>query len=226
MKSEDHFAKYIFSFESFNMVPFNPDSEADFSDYKIIVMDEEIMQTVSLFNCSVPSEEEAKKSYEKLTEINKISDIPLSYKIMTKDSDIMGFIMPAILKKDQDGNAVVLDFGGLFRQKYRGSTALMASSIIEKQCFNVRTIDKLVASALSDNYNPQAIFLRLGFEYAGQTKKSDDGKAINVFELTRKKFSFPDFKPARIKGIKEYIDKMPEMLPSSSDFIKPFCLEA
>jgi len=172
------------------------------------------------------SEEEAKKSYEKLTEINKISDIPLSYKIMTKDSDIMGFIMPAILKKDQDGNAVVLDFGGLFRQKYRGSTALMASSIIEKQCFNVRTIDKLVASALSDNYNPQAIFLRLGFEYAGQTKKSDDGKAINVFELTRKKFSFPDFKPARIKGIKEYIDKMPEMLPSSSDFIKPFCLEA
>ncbi len=215
--------EYIIVFENFIMVPFDPNSESDYKEYRSIVMDEEIMKTVSVFNCKVPSEEEARKSYDALTEINRISDIPLSYKIISSDGDLMGVIMPAILEKDKDGKAIIMDFGHLFKKHYRGHSALIANSVLRKQCFKKYGCQKVIASSFHDNYNSQAIALRLGFEYIGLIKKDEGKLLINIFELTKEKFLATEFKTVKIKNLKSYIDSMPNN-SSHQYFIKPFCI--
>lgn len=215
---------YSISFENFVMLPFDPSSEEDYQDYKAIVSDAEIMKTVSVFNCRTPSDFEARKAYTALTEINKISPVPLSYKILSKENEVMGLIMPAILEKNSDGKATVLDFGCLFKRKYRGNAALIVCSALAKKSFELPEIKKLVTSALSDNYNPQAIFLRLGFEYVGQTvKKGNDEHVINVFELTRDRFFSGKSKEVKIRDIRNYIDGLAKNF-SGRDFLNPFCV--
>jgi hypothetical protein len=216
--------EHVIKFENFSMVPFDPASQSDYEDYKSIVSDAEIMKTVSVFNRRVPTESEAQKVYNTLTEVNKLAKIPLSYKVVASDGDVMGFIMPAILERNSEGRASVLDFGCLFKRKYRGNAALIVCSAIAKQSFLLPEIKKLVTSALSDNYNPQAIFLRLGFEFVGQTmKEGNDGHTINVFELTRDRFFSGKLKEIKIRDIRNYIDTIASN-SSSRDFLKPFCL--
>lgn len=215
---------YSISFENFAMVPFDPNSESDYQSYKEIVSDAEIMKTVSVFNCRTPSDFEARKAYSALTEINKLSPIPLSYKIIANDGEVMGLIMPAILEKNSDGKPTVLDFGCLFKRKYRGNAALIVCSAMAKKSFELPEIKKLVTSALSDNYNPQAIFLRLGFEYVGQTiKKDNEGHVINVFELTRDRFFSGKSREIKIRDIRNYIDGLAASF-NGRDFLKPFCV--
>lgn len=216
--------EYIISFENFSMIPFDPDSESDYQDYKAIVADAEIMKTVSVFNCGVPNESEARKAYQALTEINHISQAPLSYKVIANDGEVMGLIMPAILQKHENKKASVLDFGCLFKKKYRGNAALIVCSAIAKQSFQVPEITKLVTSALSNNYNPQAIFLRLGFEFVGQTrKKGNEDHIINVFELTRERFNSGKSREVKIRDIRSYIDQISSNF-SGGNFLKPFCV--
>lgn len=215
---------YSISFENFVMLPFDPNSSEDYQIYKEIVSDAEIMKTVSVFNCRTPSDIEAKKAYSALTEINKLSLVPLSYKIVSKENEVMGLIMPAILERNSEGKPTVLDFGCLFKKKYRGNAALIVCSALAKKSFELPEIKKLVTSALSDNYNPQAIFLRLGFEYVGQTvKKGNDDHIINVFELTRERFFSGKSREVKIRDIRNYIDSLAESF-AGRDFLKPFCV--
>lgn len=216
--------EHVIKFENFSMVPFDPASQSDYEDYKSIVSDAEIMKTVSVFSRRVPTESEAKKSYIALTEINKLAKIPLSYKVVSKDGETMGLIMAAILEKNEDGKCSVLDYGTIFKKKYRGNAALIVSSEVRRLSFSLPEITKVITSTLSYNYNPQAILLRLGFEYVGQTlKEGSEDHAINVFELTRERFFSGKCNQIRIRDIKNHIDTIASN-SSSCDFPKPFCL--
>ena len=214
---------YIISFENFIMVPVDPDSPADYQAYRGIVADEEIMKTISIFNCKIPTEEEARKAYTALTEVNRISPIPLSYKVISNDGEVMGLIMSAVLEKNEKGEPMVLDFGHMFKKEYRGMVPLVVSSVMAKQSFSTSFVQKIIATAIADNYNAQAIILRRKFECIGQVQK-ENGPLVNIYELTREKF-FSAGVGARIKDVKEYVKQISERfgVQKEKNTIKPFC---
>ena len=219
----------ILNFKGFRLEPFDPhakEGDKDYEDFKSIVTDPEIMKTVSLFNCKIPENEEViKKTYKILTEANKLSSVSLSYKIVTPDGNLMGLVMPAILEKNEKEEIAVMDFGCMMKKEHRGSAALFACSAMAKRSFQlVNSVEKIVASALSDNYGSQAIFLRIGLEYAGQTTK-ENGLQVNVYELTRENFLSP--KPRiRVSSIKNHVNEISAPKPISSSqlgFTQPLC---
>lgn len=213
--------EYILSFENFKMLPFDPDSELDYQEYANIIFDPEIMKTVSVFNREIPTKEQAKKTYEALTEVNRLSPIPLSYKVISNDGDLMGLIMSAVLEKDEGGKVMVVDSGHLFKKKY-GHYALSVGSVLIKQCFKNANCAKMVVSALSDNYNAQAVILRLGFKHVGQVNKKEGELLINVFEISKGDFFSNESKKVRIHDLRNYIDSMSRDF-SRGDFTQPFC---
>lgn len=217
-------SEHVFSFENFTMVPFDIISKKDYEDYKSIVTDEDIMKTISLFNCKVPDDEkEIQRTYDILTEVNRLSDVPLSYKVISNDGELMGLIMSAILEKDANGEPAVVDFGHMFKKEYRGTVPLVVSSVMAKQSFKSRSVKRIIATAIADNYNAQAIILRRGFDCIGQLKKGNNGPLVNIFELTKERF-FSGI-GVRIKDIKNYIDEMSKKFSNgtSQTLIKPFC---
>ncbi len=218
--------QHIIHFDNFTMVPFDPESKTDYEDYKAIVTDDEIMKTVSLFDCrSAKSEEEIESTFKILTEANRISMKPLSYKVIKKTGELMGFIMAAVLEKNQNGEPEVLDFGYMFKKEYRGTVPLIVSSVMAKQSFSISSVQKIIATAISDNHNSQAIILRRGFEYVGQIKK-DNGPTVNVLELTKAKF-LSTGTGIRMKDVRKFIDEKSKQMAleriSSQSYVAPFC---
>lgn len=214
---------YIFSFESFKMIPFDVNSESDYQDYRSIVTDEELMKTISLFNCRVPENEaEIKRTYDILTEINKISEMPLSYRVVNNEGRLMGLIMSAVLEKNEKNQPVILDFGHMFKKDFRGTVPLMVSSVMAKQSFKIPSVQKIVATSIADNYNAQAIILRRKFECIGQIQK-ENGPTVNVYELTREKFFSEGSR--RIKDVRSYVNQISGRFALSNeiDLIKPLC---